>query len=236
MKATIMLTLFIGLLFGGKGNSAERPEDFSLMRHDMVNRQIISRGVRDERVIAAMDKVPRHLFIPEANRGEAYEDRPVPIGQGQTISQPYIVAYMTEALHLKPDDRVLEIGTGSGYQAAVLAEIAGEVYTIEILPDLAMKARQVLEEVLGYTTIRFRIGDGYLGWPEQAPYDAIIATAAPEEIPPALVEQLAEGGRLIAPVGGQWEAQYLILGVKENGELKTTNLLGVRFVPMIPKR
>ncbi len=236
MKVTIMLTLLIGLLFGGKGNSAEHPEDYSLMRHEMVDRQIISRGVRDERVIASMDKVPRHLFMPAANRGEAYEDRPVPIGQGQTISQPYIVAYMTEALRLKPDDRVLEIGTGSGYQAAVLAEIVSEVYTIEILPDLAMKAQHVLEEVLGYTNIHFRVGDGYLGWPEQAPYDAIIVTAAPEEIPPALVEQLAEGGRIIAPVGGQWEAQYLILGVKENCEMKTTNLLGVRFVPMVPKR
>ena len=170
MRTTTMLPFLFSLLFGGCRYSAEDAETFAIKRREMVDRQIIARGITDTRVIAAMNTVPRHLFIPRSNRTEAYEDRPVPIGNGQTISQPYIVACMTEMLGITPTDRVLEIGTGSGYQAAVLAEIASAVYTIEIIPDLAARAQRLLEDDLGYTNIHFRVGDGYAGWPESAPF------------------------------------------------------------------
>ncbi len=204
-------------------------ESEQLLRERMVQEQIEARGVKNHRVLEAMRKVPRHLFIPEAYHNMAYEDTPVPIGEGQTISQPYIVAYMTDALKIKPTDRVLEVGTGSGYQAAILGELAAEVYTIEVLPDLAERAAALLAE-LGYRNVHVRVGDGYLGWPEEAPFDAIILTAAPPEIPEPLLQQLAEGGRLIAPVGVDF--QQLVLIRKKEGRFTRENLLPVRFVPM----
>lgn len=220
-------------LFSRIGSSAEKPDNYTLQRERMVNRQIIARGVGDERVISAMLMVPRHLFVPAENRSMAYRDTPLPIGEGQTISQPYIVAFMTETLALKPGDRVLEVGTGSGYQAAVLAELVAEVYTIEIIPTLGNSAAKLLDE-LGYDTIHVKVGDGYRGWPEHAPFDAIIVTCAPESIPPALIDQLAEGGKIIIPVGGRYSVQELVRGVKTNGRLVTDDVLPVRFVPMVP--
>ncbi len=209
------------------GNS--QTDSWRHQRERMVREQIEARGVKNHRVLEAMRKVPRHLFIPEAYRNMAYEDTPVPIGEGQTISQPYIVAYMTEALKIQPTDRVLEVGTGSGYQAAILGELAAEVYTIEILPALGKRAAAVLAK-LGYENVHVRIGDGYLGWPEEAPFDAIILTAAPPHIPEPLLQQLADGGRLIAPVGVDF--QQLVLVRKKQGQLTRENLLPVRFVPM----
>ncbi len=190
------------------------------------------RGVSDERVLRAMEAVPRHLFVPPELRDRAYGDYPLPIGYGQTISQPYIVAWMTELLELQEGDKVLEIGTGSGYQAAVLAEIPGvEVYTIEIVPELAEQARKRLES-LGYTNVHCRQGDGYYGWPEYAPYDAIILTAAPEVIPGPLIEQLAVGGRMVLPIGRPGGFQTLLKSVKQpDGTLKNSVLGGVAFVP-----
>lgn len=198
-------------------------------RNRMIEEQIIRRGVKDSRVLAAMRKVPRHLFVPQSHRSYAYADEPLPIGQGQTISQPYIVAFMTEQLQLTGEERVLEIGTGSGYQTAVLAEIADSVFTIEIISELARKARKTLEQ-LGYLNIAYCIGDGYAGWKEKAPFDAIIVTAAPPEIPQPLVEQLAENGRMIIPVGTH--SQELVLLEKKEGQIRKTAVLPVRFVPM----
>jgi protein-L-isoaspartate(D-aspartate) O-methyltransferase len=197
----------------------------------MVNEQIIARGVRAESVIKAMQKVERHLFVPEQYRNFAYSDRPLPIGEGQTISQPYIVALMTELLDLKKSDKVLEIGTGSGYQAAILAEICDSVYTIEIIPSLGKQAQALLRE-LGYHNIHCKIGDGYLGWPEHAPYDGIIVTCAPSKIPQPLKEQLAEGGRMVIPVGATY-TQELVLVTKTKGKLIQKSVIPVRFVPML---
>lgn len=183
-------------------------------------------------VMAAMVRVPRHRFVPDAQLAHAYDDRPLPIGQGQTISQPFIVALMTDLLGLKPDDRVLEIGTGCGYQAAVLAEIARAVYTIEIVEPLAQEAAARLA-ALGYRNVSARAGDGYRGWPEHAPFDAIIVTAAAPAVPPALIGQLKPGGRLVIPVGAQWEAQQLLVIEKDAaGATATHRVLGVRFVPL----
>ena len=212
--------------------SAENPSDFTLKRQRMVKEQIIARGVKDKRVLEAMLKVPRHLFVPETHRYLAYEDYPLDIGENQTISQPYIVAYMTEALNLKPEDRVLEIGTGSGYQAAILAELVKEVYTIELFPLLGKRAKKLLKE-LHYDNITVKIGNGFKGLAEKAPFDAVIVTCAPSSIPPVLVEQLNEGGRMIIPVGRVGSVQKLVLGVKKNGRFKTRDLLPVRFVPML---
>ena len=198
----------------------------------MVASQIADRGVRDPRVLEAMRKVPRHLFVPAGFRAKAYQDTALLIGHGQTISQPYMVATMTEAARILSTDRVLEIGTGSGYQAAVLACVSLEVYTIEILEPLGRKAKSLLES-LEYENIRFRIGDGYHGWPEQAPFDAIIVTAAPIHIPQPLVDQLRVGGRLILPLGGK--GQRLIRMTKTSKGLKREILLPVRFVPMVGK-
>ena len=209
--------------------------DFKALRYEMVERQLIARGIKDQKVLQAMKKVPRHLFVPEKYRLFAYTDGPLPIGQGQTISQPYIVALMTEALLLKPHSRVLEIGTGSGYQAAVLAEIVKEVYTIEIISSLANRAEALLNR-LGYENIFVRIGDGYKGWPEKAPFDAIIVTCAPERIPRPLVEQLKEGGRIVIPVGPQNSVQKLVVGTKAGGRIEVKTLVAVRFVPMIRKK
>jgi protein-L-isoaspartate(D-aspartate) O-methyltransferase len=199
-------------------------------RERMVHDQIAARGVRDQRVLAAMRIVARHLFVPPSMVPYAYRDSPLPIGNDQTISQPYIVAFMTEALKLKPSDRVLEIGTGSGYQAAVLSELCREVYSIEIVEPLGKQAAARLEG-LGYQNIHLRIGDGYRGWPEQAPFDAIIVTAAPEQIPPALLDQLANGGRMVLPVGGK--EQVLVRVRRTQKQYTVENLFPVMFVPMV---
>ena len=199
-------------------------------RARMVETQIVARGVRDPRVLAAMRKVPRHLFVDAAQRTEAYEDHPLPIPGNQTISQPYIVALMTELLELKPTSRVLEIGTGSGYQSAVLAELAKEVYTIEIVPELAELAAKRLSE-LGYDNVRTREGDGYRGWPEEAPFDATIVTAAPERIPQPLLDQLAPGGVMVIPVGGFFQ-ELKVFRKSADGRVTERDILPVRFVPM----
>lgn len=204
---------------------------FTREREEMVEFQVRARGVRDERVLAAMRKVPRHLFVPKGFERAAYEDRPLPIGEGQTISQPYIVAVMTEQLELQPQDRVLEVGTGSGYQAALLAELAGSVVSIERLASLADQAQKNLARA-GVTGIQIVIGDGTEGYPPEAPYDAIIVTAAAPGIPQPLIDQLAEGGRLIAPVGPR-ECQDLIKLVKREGRVESIPLGGVCFVPLI---
>jgi len=199
-------------------------------RARMVAEQIRARGVHDARVLAAMTHVPRERFVPHALRSEAYEDHPVSIGHGQTISQPYIVGYMTEALRLEPAHRVLEIGTGCGYQTAVLAELAREVFSIEVVPELAERARRTLE-ALGYTNVHFRVGDGYEGWPEHAPYDRIIGAAAAADVPSALTAQLEDGGILVMPVGTAY--QELRVLQKQGDTLATLATLPVRFVPMI---
>ena len=206
-------------------------EDFAQQREKMVETQLESRDIQSERVLEAMKKVPRHLFMPESVRQYAYIDSPVPIDQGQTISQPYIVGLMTQTVDPKPGDRALEVGTGSGYQAAVLGELVQEVYTIEIIPDLAERAEKALAES-GYDNVEVRQGDGYQGWPEKAPFDIILITAAPEKIPQPLIDQLAEGGRLVVPVGPQGEIQTLTLVTREKGEVKRTYITDVRFVPM----
>lgn len=198
-------------------------------RQEMVAEQIAARGIKNRRVLEAMKKVPRHEFIPSLFQDSAYEDTPVSIGHGQTISQPYIVAFMTEALDLKPTDKVLEIGTGCGYQSALLAVLAKDVYTIEIVEPLAKQAKERLTR-LGYKNVHTRTGDGYRGWPEEQPFDAIIVTAAPDHIPRALVEQLGEGGRLIIPVGS--DHQNLVLMTKKDGKMSQKTLFPVRFVPM----
>jgi protein-L-isoaspartate(D-aspartate) O-methyltransferase len=198
-------------------------------RHRMVDGQIRARGVTDPRVLDAMARVPRHQFVPDAVRAQAYDDYPLPIGEQQTISQPYIVALMTSLLELEGNEKVLEIGTGSGYQAAVLAELAREVYTIEILEPLSAKAQKALGG-LGYQNIRFRVGDGWSGWPEAAPFDDIIVTAAPEKIPQPLLDQLKVGGRLVIPVGSFF--QDLLVLTKTATGLEKRNVIPVRFVPM----
>jgi len=203
--------------------------DFKSMREKMVETQIKARGVRDPRVLSALLKVERHRFVPEKYLDSAYSDQPLPIGEGQTISQPYIVALMTELLELKGNEKVLEIGTGSGYQAAILAELAAEVYTIEIVGSLASVAREKLSQ-LGYQNIRVKAGDGYQGWPEAAPFDAILVTAAPDHIPEPLVEQLKEGGRMVVPVGTH--TQELIKISKHSGKIETADVIPVVFVPM----
>jgi protein-L-isoaspartate(D-aspartate) O-methyltransferase len=199
----------------------------------MVAEQLRARNIKDPRVLAAMEKVPRHLFVPGNVRSEAYGDHPVPIGHGQTISQPYIVAFMTEALDVQPDHLVLEIGTGSGYQAAVLGELAREVYTMEIVEPLAASARKTLAD-LGYENVHVRAGNGYDGWPEHAPYDRIMVTAAPEEVPPALIQQLKVGGLMAIPVGDL--VQELRVMRRTPSGMETIRTLPVRFVPMTGKK
>jgi protein-L-isoaspartate(D-aspartate) O-methyltransferase len=199
-------------------------------RKSMLDIQIKSRGIKDAQVLEAMEKVRRHVFVPENMIKYAYNDEPLPIGKGQTISQPYIVAYMTEVLQLTCEGKVLEVGTGSGYQAAVLAEIAGEVFTVEIIDELSKNAQEVLRAE-GYTNIHFRVGDGAYGWEEEAPYDAIMVTAAPPEVPRALQEQLKIGGRMIVPVGDAF--QELVLIVREKRRFRKKKLLPVRFVPLV---
>ena len=212
--------------------TAAQPDDSGLRarREAMVEQQISQRGVIDARVLDAMRAVPRERFVPPESRSEAYEDRPLPIGSGQTISQPYIVAYMTEVLEVAPSHKVLEVGTGSGYQAAVLSELVREVYTIEIVPELARRAETVLRE-LNRTNIHVRAGDGYAGWPEEAPFDRIIVTAAPEQLPSPLVDQLAAGGRLVVPVGSQGGPQWMTIVDKTSTGVTERRTIPVQFVP-----
>lgn len=198
-------------------------------RNNMVSAQIEARGISHRQTLEAMRNVPRHLFVPAAQQRFAYYDRPLPIGFGQTISQPYIVAYMTEAIKPEAGQKVLEIGTGSGYQAAVLAEIVDQVFTIEIVKELALTSKAVLEK--SYTNVSVKQGDGYYGWEDQGPFDAIIVTAAAEYIPPPLVEQLKDGGKMMIPVGSPFQVQQLMLVEKKDGKITTRSLMPVRFVP-----
>lgn len=236
VERSIMYKVFLLVLClnmwacGGRQIDGEPGRDpWSEEREHMVEMQLAARGITDVGVLKAMRRLPRHLFVPESVREYAYGDHPLPIGDGQTISQPYIVAYMTQALALQRSDRVLEIGTGSGYQAAVLAELVDSVYTIEIVETLAERAAKTLR-VLGYENIHTRTGDGWGGWPEVAPFDAIIVTAAPNLVPQQLVEQLKEGGRLVVPVGD--DKQQLLRLYRKEGQVQTDTLLPVRFVPM----
>ena len=210
-------------------------QDYKKQREKMVSDQIEDRGIRDQQVLRAMREVERHWFVPETNRANSYEDRPLGIGYGQTISQPYIVAYMTEMLKLQPGFRVLEIGTGSGYQAAVLAKIVKEVYTIEIVTQLGDSAATRLKR-LGYKNVSVKNADGYHGWMEHSPFDAIMVTAAAEFIPPPLIQQLKEGGRMIIPIGSPYLTQWLMLVEKKNGKMTTKRLIPVSFVPFTRKK
>jgi len=221
---------FLIILIAMGSSFLQQDDRFASAREKMVKEQIITRGVTDQPTLRAMRKVPRHLFVPEEYRNEAYDDNPLPIGYGQTISQPYIVAYMTEVSKPAPEKKVLEIGTGSGYQAAVLAEIVDKVYTIEIVPELARESAERLKK-MGYTNITGKFGDGYKGWPEHAPFDIIVVTAAPEQIPQPLIDQLSENGRLVIPVGAASAVQELILIEKKNGNIEKNRLTFVRFVP-----
>ncbi len=229
-KATLLI-LFV-LLSCQQQDKKKPEEDWTAMRAKMVQQQIIARGVRGPKIIAALKSVPRELFVPEKYRASAYEDKALPIGQGQTISQPYIVAFMTQQLHIKPGDRILEIGTGSGYQAAILGQIADSVFSIEIIPELAERARKTIQS-LHYDNVLIMQGDGYLGWPDKAPFDAIIVTAAPPSIPPPLLDQLKTGGRMILPVG-KYVQELVVVNKTEHG-LNMDNVLPVRFVPMTGK-
>ena len=231
MRIVAQYLLFTAITTTGCGQQTPPTLDFAEQRQRMVEQQLKPRGIRDERVLAAMTKVPREEFVPADARVDAYEDGPLPIGYDQTISQPYIVAFMTEQLRLEPTDRVLEIGSGSGYQAAILAELVADVYTIEIVEPLAKTAEATLQR-LGYNDVHLRIGDGYKGWPEEAPFDAVIVTCAPDKVPQPLVDQLKDGGRMVIPVGERF-AQQLYLLEKKNGQLQESVTLPVRFVPML---
>jgi protein-L-isoaspartate(D-aspartate) O-methyltransferase len=231
--ALIGTVLLLAACAGSGPSSGEEPQGdavFLALRARMVEDQIRARGVRDSRVLAAMRKVPRHRFVPDEHQAAAYGDHPLPIGFNQTISQPYIVAFMTEALRVDQDAKVLEIGTGSGYQAAILGEIVAEVYTIEIVSPLAARAAALLEE-LGYANVHVKDGDGYAGWPERAPFDAIMVTAAPDHVPQPLVDQLAVGGRMVIPVGVV-DQELRVLTKQADGQLREEERLPVRFVPL----
>ena len=230
----VTLTLIISaknFVFAQDATTRTTPSlDFKALRENMVKNQIEARGVKDKKVLEVMRKVERHKFVPMQSQYLAYEDTPLSIGEDQTISQPYIVALMTELLKLEGNEKVLEIGTGSGYQAAILAELAREVYTIEILPKLSERAQKLLQD-LGYTNIKVKCGDGYLGWPEFAPFEAIIVTCAPDKVPKTLIEQLAEGGRMVIPVGTTYQELKLLVKIK--GRIEEKDIIPVRFVPMI---
>jgi len=221
---TILCILFITFL------QPPQEKEYERLRLKMVKEQIEKEGIKDSATLAAMRKVQRHLFVPEIQMDRAYEDRPLPIGYGQTISQPYIVAYMTEVLKLKPGSRVLEIGTGSGYQAAILSEIVKEVYTIEIVEALSKEASNRLNK-LNYKNVRVKTADGYHGWKDKAPFDAIVVTAAAEHVPPPLIEQLKDSGRMIIPVGSPFMTQQLMLIEKMKGKVRTKSMMPVIFVP-----
>lgn len=224
MKAGAVIPLLASLMMC-------EAQDSTAARERMVREQMEARGVKDRRVLAAMRATPRHLFVPKGLERRAYEDTPLPIGYGQTISQPYIVASMSEMLGVGPGDRVLEIGTGSGYQAAVLAQLAKEVFSIEIVPELG-KQSEILLKQLGHNNVEVKIGDGYKGWPEKAPFDRIILTAAPPEIPQSLVDQLRNGGRLVAPEGQAWQ-ELVVIDKDASGKTKRRTAYGVQFVPMV---
>ena len=227
---TMLFLSLVGFVVMIGMNVYAKDDDYKTQRERMVKEQIESRGVKDKAVLSAMREVKRRLFVPLYLRSKAYEDRPLPIEHNQTISQPYIVAYMTEAAKLRPEDRVLEIGTGSGYQAAILAKIVKEVYSIEILKPLADSAKKRLKD-LGYDNVKVKLGDGYKGWEEFAPYDVIVVTAAPPEVPQALLDQLAIGGRMVIPMGSIYQELYLITRTETGFDTKA--LLPVRFVPMV---
>lgn len=228
MRTSLFIIVFLGITI-----YADDP--YIQKRNKMVKSQIEDRGISHQATLEAMLKVKRHLFVPSKLRDEAYNDNPLPIGYGQTISQPYIVAFMTAAINPKPNQKVLEIGTGSGYQAAVLAEIVKEVYTIEIVEELYLSSKKRLEE-LNYKNVKVKYDDGYFGWKEAAPFDAIVVTAAAEFIPPPLIEQLKDGGKMIIPVGTAMLNQNLILVEKQGKDIKTKTLLPVRFVPFTRKK
>ena len=235
-KKLVSAMIFGGVMLlaglGGGAGAALAPDSFQDARQAMVARQLQRRDITDPRVLIAMGTVPRHRFVPEALASRAYGDYPLPIGEDQTISQPYIVALMTQWAEVRPGDRVLEVGTGSGYQAAVLAELTDQVWSIELLPELARQAAVRLQE-LGYGRVRVRCGDGYQGWPEAAPFDAILVTAAAPLVPPALAAQLKEGGRLVIPLGSPGEPQTLMRYRKVQGKLVEEASLAVRFVPLV---
>jgi protein-L-isoaspartate(D-aspartate) O-methyltransferase len=216
---------------GGKAAMFHKPASFEEARHRMVERQLAGRGITDERVLEAMREIPRHRFVPEDMADMAYRDTPLPIGYGQTISQPYIVAYMTQSLQLTPDERVLEVGTGSGYQVAILSRLAKQVYTVERMDELSKCAEQIVQE-LGYDNIEFRVGDGGYGWPEEAPFDAILVTAAAPEVPQPLIAQLADGAPLVAPIGPAGY-QELVRLTKQGEGTKVDHLVPVAFVPLV---
>ncbi len=225
------LTLSLCLLLACCTGRSQPTSDFADQRQMMVRLQIEARGIKDPRVLNAMRKVERHLFVPSEQASRAYGDYPLPIGYGQTISQPYIVAFMTEALGIMPGEKVLEIGTGSGYQAAVLAELCDSVFSVEIVPALGERAGNLLT-ILGYKNVFVRVGDGYQGWARHAPYQAVIVTCSPTHIPLPLIEQLAEGGRMIIPVGPMYSQELVVL-VKKKGKMTRKSVLPVRFVPMV---
>jgi protein-L-isoaspartate(D-aspartate) O-methyltransferase len=229
--AAALLPGLLLLLAPGLPGTALGEETFAAERERMVSRDIAQRGIRDPAVLAAMRTAPRHEFVPDARQRQAYDDNPLPIGYGQTISQPYIVAYMTELLRLEPGMRALEIGTGSGYQAAVLAEILDEVYSIEIIPELARWGEANLRRA-GYEAVQVRQADGYHGWDEHGPFDVIIVTAAADHVPPPLIAQLKDGGRMVIPVGSPFRTQVLMLVTRHGEEVRTQSLLPVRFVPL----
>ena len=236
MKKSLILILivFLVLLFIViVEHEGEGADTYIQKRKSMVVNQLKNRDIIDSKVLQAMFTIPRHQFVDQRIAGSAYNDYPLSIGEGQTISQPYIVALMTQLLELKGNEKVLEIGTGSGYQAAVLAEIVKEVYTIEIYKSLSNKSEKLLKD-LGYKNIHFKVGDGYYGWEEYAPYDAIIVTCAPDHVPPSLIQQIKDdGGRIVVPVGGIWMVQTLMKVEKIKGKVKSKGLIGVRFVPML---
>lgn len=233
MRVFRWLVLFQGIIFSLIAPlSSQEDEIYAQRRENMVRRQLAARDITDKKVLEVMGQVPRHLFVDPRYQRRAYEDYPLPIDEGQTISQPYIVALMTQHLKLKEGEKVLEIGTGSGYQAAVLAHLTDKVYSVEIREGLAKKAAQTLKK-LKYSRVQVKWGDGYFGWEEQAPFEAIIVTCAANHIPPPLIEQLKDGGRLIIPVGSTLYYQTLTVLTKVGGELRVEHILGVRFVPMV---
>jgi len=230
LSVLLLALLPVGVLCAPEP-SGQADDAYAEARRRMVEEQLASRDITDKRVLEAMRRVPRHLFVPAPLRPQAYADYPLPIGEGQTISQPYIVALMTQVLELEGGEKVLEVGTGSGYQAAVLAELGARVFSIEINPVLASAASRTLDE-LGCENVRVKAGDGFFGWPQEAPFDAVIVTAAPEKLPPRLFEQLKEGGRLVIPLGRESFLQVLTLFTKKNGKPVSREILDVRFVPM----
>jgi len=231
---TVLIALTAAVITPACPSPAQETKNFVAARQQMIERDLKGRDITNAAVLQAMADVPRHRFVPNALQESAYADYPLPIGHGQTIAQPYVVALMTQVLELRPEDRVLEIGTGCGYQAAVLARLAKQVYTIEIVEPLAEGARKLLAE-LGFSNIFVKAGDGFDGWPEHAPFDKIILTCAVKGLPPALIEQLKEGGRIIAPIGGIGNVQHLVLASREGGTLTHRKVLPVRFVPMTGK-